>query len=215
MKFVRLNPRLLTSIIFLHSLVAAGGPDVNNVLPERIEKNKVVTVPPAEPKSVAPYAVNAVAEGRNVVYTYSDSTKVRHSGGTRAWRNNNPGNLRDSELVRDAGAVGCAGGFAVFPDYETGRRAIVRLLLSDAYRDMSISSAICKYAPPSENDTEKYKRDIVRMTGISGKRNIADLNPDELERVIDTICVLEGWLEGKRVELAQSQVVAKSRQNTI
>ena len=78
---------------------------------------------------------SAAALGRDVVYTTADGRRVRRTGGTRAWRNLNPGNIRYSEFSRNAGAIGQAGGFAVFPDEETGTRAISSLLRAQS-RDM-------------------------------------------------------------------------------
>lgn len=142
----------------------------------------------------------AKASSNDVVYTTADGTTYRKTGGTRAWRNNNPGNIRYSEFTRRAGAIGEAGGFAVFPDEETGMRAIGQLLRSDSYNRLTVAGAISKYAPPIENDTAAYHRQIQNLTGLSINRRISDLSDDEVARVATAIRQIEGWKVGRTVQ---------------
>ena len=143
---------------------------------------------------------SAVALGRDVVYTTADGHRVRRTGGTRAWRNLNPGNIRYSEFSRNAGAIGQAGGFAVFPDEETGTRAISSLLRGKSYNNLTIARAITRYAPPSENNTAAYHRRIQQITGLNINRRISDLSDGELSRVVDAIRAIEGWEAGRIIE---------------
>ena len=74
------------------------------------------------PYTSATYSITK--QGRSVTY-YDDTgyTEV-HVGGTRSWRNNNPGNLRYTNWTKNHGAIGKDGdGFAIFPDVETGNQA--------------------------------------------------------------------------------------------
>ena len=143
---------------------------------------------------------SAVALGRDVVYATADGRRVRRTGGTRAWRNLNPGNIRYSEFSRNAGAIGQAGGFAVFPDEETGTRAISSLLRGQSYTNLTIARAITRYAPPSENNTAAYHRRIQQITGLNINRRISDLSDGELSRVVDAIRAIEGWEAGRIIE---------------
>lgn len=143
---------------------------------------------------------SAAALGRDVVYTTADGRRVRRTGGTRAWRNLNPGNIRYSEFSRNAGAIGQAGGFAVFPDEETGTRAISSLLREQSYNNLTIARAITRYAPPSENNTAAYHRRIQQITGLNINRRISDLSDGELSRVVDAIRAIEGWEAGRIIE---------------
>ncbi len=72
-----------------------------------------------------------------VVYIADDGSKTIRSCGSRSWRNNNPGNLRYTWFARDHRAIGTAGGFAVFPDYPTGRAALSALLHGTSYFNLS------------------------------------------------------------------------------
>lgn len=98
--------------------------------------------------------------------------------GSLSWRNNNPGNLRKSELATDE-----AGGFCVFPDYYTG---LLALLLDLSYKcigrtvnnlgpDSTLGDLIKVYAPPSENDTEQYIRVACAGTGLPSTAKLRSL----------------------------------------
>ena len=102
---------------------------------------------------------------------------------------------------RRAGAIGQAGGFAVFPDESTGMRAISSLLQSDSYINLTIAGAISRYAPPVENDTAAYHRSIQKLTGLSINRRISDLSEAELSRVANAIRQIEGWSVGRIVSM--------------
>ena len=146
-------------------------------------------------------AISAAAAGNDVIYTHSDGMKLKRTGGTRAWRNKNPGNIRYSKFAQNAGAIGTAGGFAVFPDEETGISAITALLRSDTYRNLTVGDAIRRYAPPHENDTRAYQRYLERLTGVKIDTRINDLNPAELARVAAAIKTIEGWTPGREIRL--------------
>ena len=156
---------------------------------------------PAVTRPTASRPARAHEMARDVVYTNPDGTQYRKTGGSRAWRNNNPGNIRYSEFSKNAGAIGQAGGFAVFPDEETGMRAIVQLLRSDSYSNLTIAGAISRYAPPVENDTAAYHRRIQDLTGLSINRRMSDLNDTEMARVASAIRTIEGWTPGRITEM--------------
>lgn len=88
--------------------------------------------------------------------------------GTRAERNNNPGNIEDGRFARSQpGYVGSDGRFAIFATAEHGFAAMKNLLgryVRDG-RD-TIASIVRKYAPASENNTMAYVAQIERATGI-------------------------------------------------
>ena len=86
--------------------------------------------------------------------------------GSRARRNNNPGNIEWGSFAAQHGATGrepdlahSKGRFAVFPSADIGFVALKQLLL-EHYATLTVEAAILKYAPPSENDSESYIRNI-------------------------------------------------------
>lgn len=145
--------------------------------------------------------VRAMAVGKDVVFVAADNTQYKQVGGTRAWRNNNPGNIRMTEFSRRAGAIGEAGGFAVFPDEQTGMQAIKKLLRGKSYNNLTIANAVSRYAPPSENNTVAYQRSLERLTGLSINRRISELSDSELDKVANAIRQIEGWKPGQVVQI--------------
>lgn len=81
--------------------------------------------------------------------------------GTLAERNNNPGNIR---FVGQAGATSGAGGFARWNSMDEGIEAYFKLLDS-GYRNFidngDWAGLVNRYAPPVENDSDLYARQIV------------------------------------------------------
>ena len=88
--------------------------------------------------------------------------------GTRAYRNNNPGNLKYTSWTREQGAIREDDkGFSVFADYETGWRALLNLLLLRVrqHPEWSILDLFNSYAPPTENDTNAYAQFVAKHVG--------------------------------------------------
>lgn len=190
------------------TISSAGVPDTVAVSITPDTNTAIATAPqPGSSASSAPvqtalaHATRATESSKDVIYENSDGTKYRRTGGSRAWRNFNPGNIRYSQFARRMGAIGRAGGFAVFPDEETGMRAIGALLRSDSYNKLTVAGAISKYAPPSENNTSTYHRQIERMTGLSINKKISNLTDAEMTRVISAIRTIEGWTPGRVVKI--------------
>lgn len=152
---------------------------------------------PSDPKCKA---ISARGEGRfDVVIVYSDGESTHEqlrTGGTRAWRNNNPGNLRPGRFSTSQGAIGDAGGFAVFGDAGTGGSAQGALLSGPTYSGLSLDAAIARYAPSTENNTARYQQFVRQATGLSGDVKMGDLTPAQMHAVTSAMRRHEGWREG-------------------
>lgn len=98
-------------------------------------------------------------------------------GYPRGLRNNNPGNIRDSDNWQ--GEIGVdAAGFTIFKDCSWGLRALA-IDLSTKIRTgyNTIRKIITRYAPPNENDTEAYISSVVGYTGMGSNTELtADAN---------------------------------------
>ncbi len=127
-----------------------------------------------------------------VQYWDEKGSIVIFEGGNRTWRNQNPGNIGAGPWSREHGAIGKAGGFAVFPNYEIGRAAIFELLKRNDFYKLSIWDAIPRYAPSEENDVAWYRNLVKQITKFDLKRKIKDLSPKELEALVDAIERAEG-----------------------
>jgi hypothetical protein len=125
---------------------------------------------------------------------YQDCVKVN---GTRAWRNNNPGNIRGGTFTNDHGAIGSdSGPFGIFPDEATGAAALDALLRTDTYQNGTLADAIYRYAPPNENNTENYLQMVEQRTGVPRTTPMNQLNDDQLAALAGAIRQIEGWQEG-------------------
>ncbi len=174
--------------------------DDTQPVPISARDNDTVPVTPYSSQS-ATNAVRVQESGKDVIYTNTDGTQYKRTGGSRAWRNQNPGNIRYSEFTRKNGAIGQAGGFAVFPNEQTGAAAIGQLLRSPSYINLSIRGAISRYAPAFENNTAAYHRSVADNTGLNLNTPIKNLTDAELARVVDVIKQVEGWNPGTIVRI--------------
>ena len=152
--------------------------------------------------------VSAVSKNRDVVYVCENGARVMRQKGSRAWRNNNPGNIRYGRIAMQNGAIGECGGFAVFPDEETGMRALCDLLRTDSYKKLSISAAIKMYAPACQNNVALYLRKLKKMTGINQTTRLCDLDSAKLKVVANAIRTIEGWRPGTVVEVVAPHTAA-------
>jgi hypothetical protein len=124
---------------------------------------------------------------------YGGSVNV---GGDRNWRNNNPGNIEAGTFANSQGAIGSDGRFAIFPDPETGMRALQNLLTSDGYQALTIEQAMERYAPPDENDTNAYTSFITQQVGVDPLTPMSELTADQLASFANAIETYEGGTAG-------------------
>jgi hypothetical protein len=97
-------------------------------------------------------------------------------GGTRSWRNNNPGNIAYGKTAIANGALGKDEyGTAIFPTEEVGRRAALATLQSPTYQAFTLDQAIAEWAPSHENDTARYQRFVQSQTGLAGDTRLNTL----------------------------------------
>jgi len=79
---------------------------------------------------------------------------------SRCRRNNNPGNIERGRFASAHGSIGDDGRYAVFPSSEVGFAAMRALLESAGYRNLTVAQALTRWAPPAENDTKAYIRNV-------------------------------------------------------
>jgi len=99
--------------------------------------------------------------------------------GSRAWRNNNPGNLRSSSLADEV-----EDGYAVFSDYYTGFLALLLDLegksigrtITSLGPWSTVRQLITVWAPPDDqNDTEAYVRAVALRANVSPEATLSSL----------------------------------------
>jgi hypothetical protein len=102
------------------------------------------------------------------------------SGGKRAWRCNNPGNLVASPYSKSR-VRGCIGTvtdgsteYSIYPDYKTGHEALIVMLMGSVYSPLTLRAAMRKY----DSSNPKYIDTIVKITKLDPERTIKSLNVD-------------------------------------
>lgn len=147
--------------------------------------------------------INKIVEtgaGYNVVQK-ADGSVVRQDG-ARNWRNNNPGNIEAGKFASSMGAIGSDGRFAIFPSYEAGRAAKSKLIFDGkGYKDLALTDAISRYAPPSENNTAAYQRSVLSAVGGTNKK-MSEYTPAERESIMDAMQRVEGYKAGKTTTIS-------------
>ncbi len=132
------------------------------------------------------------------IYVGNDGKIYEASGGSRAWRNNNQGNLEYGNFARNNGAIGTDGRFAIFPDPATGFNAMAGLLATSSYQKLTIEGAINRYAPPNENNVENYLKSIEKQTGFLRSTPMNSLSKDNLLKLAKAMAKHEGNIPGKK-----------------
>ena len=122
------------------------------------------------------------------------------TGGTISWRNNNPGNIVAGAFATSMGATGYTiakdgNKEAVFPDYETGRRAQLALLKSNSYSNLTIGQAVGKWTK-NAGPNSSYAINLAKAAGVSTDTPISSLNEQQLEMLADAQQKMEGFSEG-------------------
>ncbi|MBE9571484.1 MAG: hypothetical protein IMF11_12715 [Proteobacteria bacterium] len=130
---------------------------------------------------------------------YDNEVRV---GGTRPWRNNNPGGLTKHPKFKN-GSIGDDGKFWIYPNPKTGMQAL-REEFQEYLKKMTIRSAITAHAPPNENPTEEYIKHVVEH--INRKKTKSDVEGDvkdttpiknlkspQMEALLEGITIEEGW----------------------
>jgi hypothetical protein len=138
-----------------------------------------------------------VDTGKNVVIEYQDGSTEIRSGGSRQWRNNNPGAMWYGPFTRAQGAIGQDGRFAIFPDADIGYQAIIARLSSSEWTNFTLGNAIIlNWAPKDENDSAAYAAFVEQKSGILLTRRLGGLTPEDIDNVARAIKLREGWTPG-------------------
>ncbi len=139
---------------------------------------------------------------QHVTYWNEDGSSETRVGGDWAWRNQNPGNIGGGKWADRHGAIGKAGGFAVFPTYESGKSAI-------------FWDAIPRYAPSSDgNDIQNYRKTIKKITGFDLKRKIKDLTRAEFTTLVNAVIRAEGkYKAGKIIKVSAKKKISSVRRD--
>ena len=195
-----------------------GESDVNRLA--RGEKLNDTTISAQESHSIR---ANPIAGQEGDIPPKPSDSGTGKTGGSRSWRNNNPGNMVPNALARQFGSTSSDGTYAIFPTEEDGIKAHKALLVSGTtgkgpynnpgdygkgkpYRDKTLDQAVTTWAPnydtktPTKilNDTNAYIKFMHKETGISSNdtRTMGQFSPEEIDRIQKAQQKHEGWIIG-------------------
>jgi hypothetical protein len=117
-------------------------------------------------------------------------------GTSRGIRNNNPGNIDYNSSNAWHGQLpynpAVESRFAVFDTPQNGIRAMARLLLAyqDKYKLNTVEEIIFRWAPPNENATEAYVREVKkRISQVAGQSDRVNLHNPQVMAVMVTAII--------------------------
>lgn len=156
----------------------------------------------------------AKAQPGDVVKGWVVYENEARKGGSLAWRNNNPGNIRAGSFAEGHGAFAgkSSGGFAVFATQQQGFDAIIALLKTATYSSKTIAKAISTYAPSADsNDPVAYANNVAKWTGMKADTLMSTLTDEQLSQVAKAIQREEGSIEGSSLPRNDPSLPAEVR----
>ena len=117
------------------------------------------------------------------------------AGGSRGWRNNNPGYIPCSDRAVYYGALGCDGMYAIFPDEYTGRGALGPWIRA-TYPDRTVHEVLRELLPADEIGLDVIDR-LDKQGGIDPEMRTEDLDDAQCARLADALVADVSWLVGE------------------
>ncbi len=134
--------------------------------------------------------------GATVTKTLTEDGK-----GSRAWRNNNPGNIlrKDYQLV--CGAIGVdSEGHMIFASEEDGWKAMIELLKKPSYQNLTVRDAISLWVTGKSKNPTPALGQIQKIGSISNAETctiVSELSPERFQNLYRSMSQNEGWIRGK------------------
>ena len=126
---------------------------------------------------------------------YPETDMAQNNLLPRGYRNNNPVNIRiSSNKWNGKVSPNTDGAFEQFIDLVHGYRAALILLRGKGYINGGINTIrkmITKFAPATENYTDRYIANVSRMTGIDPDTVISRNDRDALTRIVYAMSIVE------------------------
>ncbi len=104
-------------------------------------------------------------------------------GGSRGWRNNNPGFIRWGNHAQRYGAIGSDGPYAIFPNSYMGIQALLQWL-----RQHDTTQTLGDVLPqmlPADDVGDQAQDRIQQETGLDPNQPVKDLTEDQLKTIVD------------------------------
>src|ERR1700677_4196197 len=107
----------------------------------------------------------------------------------RGERDNNPGNIRLSQIKFQGEVPGTDPAFKTFSCAHYGIRAIAKILLTyyNNYGLNNVAQLINRWAPDNENDTSAYVDDVARWCGFTTSQTLDLTDAPVLDKLVTAI----------------------------
>ena len=175
-----------------------------------------------------PEIVEYVTSGDGFTRARMSDGTVQTLRGTRADRNNNPGNLAGTLAgARRRGAIGVDhGGYYIFPNVQAGQKAMTSMVLDES-ADKTIGDMLEFYAPkpkrdpetgeliPVANDlinTNRFYPDMIAGAGFNLNDRVGSLSPERQQALIGAMMGVEGYSGAPAPQAAAVPVSLPSQQ---
>lgn len=135
----------------------------------------------------------AYSQDGNIVF-YLDSTgnKYAATGGSLAWRLNNPGLVHSaSRFFSGQGSIGHFGRYAIFASPENGRAALSNWLHAKKYFNGSLKTIAKHYQP---NNPDDFANRLSDLTDIPPHTKVKTLSKQEFSQLLFGIEKLSGYI---------------------
>ena len=129
---------------------------------------------------------------------------------SRGFRNKNPLNIRlGVSHWQHQARIQTDTAFVVFDEMKWGYRAAWKLMetyklrLVEARKPYNIHNIICRWAPPNENDTLSYIKQVVKLSGISEFQLLTppSLNGEQVAKIIAAMTCVENGIRMEQVPM--------------
>ena len=119
----------------------------------------------------------------------------------RGLRNNNPLNIRHNADVFQGEVQGTDKSFKTFSTLPFGyRAAFVTLATYNARGQNTIEKIISRWAPPIENDTNRYIANVEKWSGVSRNKELTLADGADYILIVAAMCFMEN---GRNADISQ------------
>lgn len=125
---------------------------------------------------------------------------------SRGLRNNNPGNIRKNTIRYDGEIVPSQDdSFKQFADMAYGYRAMFVILYTyqKKYGLTNIEQFVMRYAPPSENNSSHYIKNVSKWSGHNQRAPLNVLTKSDMMPLVAAMSRMENGVEADSVALLQ------------
>ena len=125
---------------------------------------------------------------------------------SRGYRNNNPLNIRRSrDKWKGMSPKQTDPAFVQFQTMAYGYRAAFVLLRTyrQKYGYNTIRQIVKRWAPPSENNTDRYIENVSRWTGIDPDKLIAGQDANAMMAIVAAMSRMENGVQARMEEVAE------------